>query len=242
VPDALVTWDVSATIGQYRILTGVSFAVPEGSVTALLGRNGAGKTTTLRTLMGFVPLRGGSIQLFGEEAAGLAPHQVARRGVGYVPEDANVFPNLTVAENLRLGLPGRGGQAAEDALEQAMDLFPDLRQAYRRWAGHLSGGQRQMLAIASVLVARPRLMLIDEPSKGLSPRFVERLGEVIAGLRGRTTVLLVEQNLRLAAQVGDAFVLMDDGRTVAAGPMADLLASSEWQQRYLSVRVRERGD
>ncbi|MCL6517370.1 MAG: ABC transporter ATP-binding protein [Alicyclobacillus sp.] len=235
--------DVVANIGEYRILDGVRLAVPEGSVTVMLGRNGAGKTTTLRTIMGFVPCLNGTVRLFGDSLAGLPPHRIARLGVGYVPEDANVFPNLTVAENLRLALPRAHGRAqAEEAVEQVLGLFPDLRQAYRRWAGHLSGGQRQMLAIASVLVSQPRVMLIDEPSKGLSPRFVDLLGEVIAQLRGRTTVLLVEQNLRLAAVAGERFTLLDEGRTVMEGPMEELLENTALQQRYLGVRVRERGN
>ncbi|OFW79276.1 MAG: hypothetical protein A2201_07325 [Alicyclobacillus sp. RIFOXYA1_FULL_53_8] len=153
-----------------------------------------------------------------------------------MPEDDNVFPNLTVEDNLRLSIRDRKPTQSE-ALERALTTFPDLKVAYKRLAGTLSGGQKQMLAVASVLVAQPLLMLIDEPSKGLSPLFVERLGDVLEGLRGTTSVVLVEQNFYLASRVGDRFVLLDDGKTVLAGEMQQLVASADLQQRYLGIRV-----
>lgn len=229
---------LATDIGQFHILTGVSFTVPEQQITVLLGRNGAGKTTTLRTLMGYLPPRSGQVRLRGELLQGVPTWQIARQGVGYVPEDANIFANLSVEENLSLSLLGRRHRhPGNQALTQVQEHFPDLREHWKKPAGVLSGGQRQMLAIACVLVGGPAVMLIDEPSKGLSPLFVERLGEVLLALQGSTTILLVEQNFYLASRVGQQYVLMDDGKTVAAGPMRELLAAPDLQQRYLGIRI-----
>lgn len=227
---------LSANIGQFRILEEVSFAAHKNEITVILGRNGAGKTTTLRTLMGYIGANGGSVHFQGRALTGLFTHQIQRLGIGYVPEDDNVFSNLTVEENLRLSIRERKPSHSE-ALERALTTFPDLKVAWKRSAGTLSGGQKQMLAVASVLVAEPVLMLIDEPSKGLSPLFVERLGDVLEGLRGTTSVVLVEQNFYLASRVGDRFVLLDDGQSVLAGEMKQLVESADLQQRYLGIRV-----
>ncbi|QQE77517.1 ABC transporter ATP-binding protein [Alicyclobacillus sp. SO9] len=232
---ALSVDSLSADIGQFSILRDVSFQVPVGSVTVLLGRNGAGKTTTLRTLMGFIPIKSGSVQLFGRPLGQLPPHRVQKAGVAYVPEDNNIFSNLTVEENLRLAA-GRG-PLPRDGLEYVLALFPDLRQAYNRLGGTLSGGQRQMLAIASVLMARPKVLLIDEPTKGLSPLFVEKLVTVIQELGRSVTVLLVEQNLYLAEQTGTYYVVLDDGKSIAKGPVHELREDKELQQRALGIRV-----
>ncbi len=229
---------LATDIGQFHILTGVSFTVPEQQITVLLGRNGAGKTTTLRTMMGYLPPRSGQVRLRGESLQSVPTWQIVRKGVGYVPEDANIFANLSVAENLSLSLPGRHHRNSSNlALTQVQEQFPDLREHWQKPAGVLSGGQRQMLAIACVLVGGPAVMLIDEPSKGLSPLFVERLGDVLLTLQGSTTILLVEQNFYLASRVGQQYVLMDDGKTVAAGPMHELLAALDLQQRYLGIRI-----
>lgn len=234
--------EVAADIGQFHILTDVSFVVPKNSVTVLMGRNGAGKTTTLRTIMGYTELSHGSTLLNGSPITKLQPWRVRRRGIGYVPEDGNIFPGLTVEENLQLGVRKgskglKGGKGGKDALDEMMTLFPDLRAARHRLAGHLSGGQRQMLAVASVLIDAPELLLIDEPSKGLSPKFVDILGDAMEQIRKRTTVLLVEQNFQLASRIGDFYVLMEDGCVVSTGEMKELIASPDLQGRYLGIRL-----
>lgn len=270
---------VHTYIGEYHILQGVSLSVPAGSITVLLGRNGAGKSTTLRTIMGLTPARQGRIAFRDEEITRLPPHQVAQKGIGYVPEDRGIFRGLTVAENLRIAVrggdlprsfrrqPPPGARGAQDALdggeaagpagpaspsglsgpaglpgpdltsrlEWVLGLFPDLARAWRRPAGTLSGGQQQMLAIGRVLLSENRLLMIDEPSKGLAPVVVEQLGEALRRIAAHTTVLLVEQNFGLAAAVGDRYVILDDGRTVQSGPMADLVANPDLRHRYLGV-------
>lgn len=236
---------VAADIGQFHILHDISLAVPEGGVTVLLGRNGAGKTTTLRTLMGFLEAHSGEIRFAGRRINGLPTHHRAKLGIAYVPEDANIFAPLSVADNLSLSMPAqkrRTGVDPKHVLERTLEVFPDLRAAWNRPAGTLSGGQRQMLAMACALVQEPACLVVDEPSKGLSPLFVERLGEVFEGLHGTTTILLVEQNFYLASRVGETFVLIDDGETVAAGFMADLVRSDELKQRYLGVQVAAKGE
>lgn len=244
--------DVHTYLGQYHILQGVSLTVPEGSITVLLGRNGAGKTTTLRTVMGLAPARRGRVVFRGEDVTRLPPHAIARRGIGYVPEDRGIFAQLTVAENLRLGvrggdLPWRSrarppkapadGDASglEARLARVLELFPDLARAWRRRAGTLSGGQQQMLAIGRALLSDNALLIVDEPSKGLAPVVVEHLGEALRQIAAHTTVLLVEQNFGLASAIGDRFAIIDDGRTVCHGPMAELVASADMRHRYLGV-------
>jgi len=240
----LVLEGVETYVGEYHILQGVSLTVPKGTITVLLGRNGAGKSTTLRTVMGLNPARRGSIKFKGAEITRMAPHLVARQGIGYVPEDRGIFGPLTVEENLRVAVRGgdlhwqvrrRGPEAAQDQLAEVLRLFPDLKKAWRRPAGTLSGGQQQMLAIGRVLLSDNDLLIIDEPSKGLAPVVVEHLGEALKQIAAKTTVLLVEQNFGLAAAVGDRCAIIDDGRTVHQGSMADLLTDSALRQRYLGV-------
>lgn len=227
---------LAVDIDQFHILDDISLSVPAHQVTVLLGRNGAGKTTTMRALMGYTSVRAGDIRYAGESLLRAKAHQRCTKGISYVPEDNNVFPNLTVADNFRIS-QGNGSNKSSTILEQVLTIFPDLKQAWTRMAGTLSGGQRQMLAVGSALVQEPQCLLIDEPSKGLSPLFVERLAEAIEAMRSTTTILLVEQNFYLASRVGDLFVLIDDGRTVVSGPMQQLIDSDELKQRYLGVRV-----
>ncbi|MCY0875877.1 MAG: ABC transporter ATP-binding protein [Firmicutes bacterium] len=225
--------DLHVNIGGYQILQGVSLAVPEHAVTVLLGRNGAGKTTTMRSIMGYVRSAAGEIRWRGERLQGLRPYQVARRGIGYMPEEGHLFANLTVQDNL--AMVARKSASYESRLERALTLFPDLRIAWSRRAGTLSGGQKQMLGLARLLVAAPALMLIDEPSKGLSPGMVEVLAGALSVLREATTILLVEQNFRLASRVGDHFSVIDEGRTCLSGSMEQLVARVDWQQQYLGL-------
>jgi len=224
--------DLHAFIGESHILQGVSLMVAPRRVTVLLGRNGAGKTTTLRAILGLAPAARGAIALDGAEITREATHRIVRRGVGYVPEDRDVFAGLTVAENLRLAQrPG----APRERLAAAYRLFPDLQRRANQRAGSLSGGQQQMVAIARALVNENRLLVVDEPSKGLAPVVVQQVTAALAAIKETTTVLLVEQNLAMARALGDDAVIIDDGRTVYAGPMAEVAADEALQQRYLGA-------
>ena len=227
--------ELHAYIGESYILQGVSFAVAPGRVTTLLGRNGAGKTTTLRTILGLVPATRGAVVFGGQPITREMPHRIVRRGVGYVPEDRDVFAGLTVAENLRLAQrPG-----AEPArLTLVHDLFPDLKARSRQLAGSLSGGQQQMVAIARALVNDNRLLVIDEPSKGLAPVVVAQVTEALKAIKANTTILLVEQNLAMAQALGDDAVIIDNGRSAWSGTMAEVIADEALQARYLGAGAR----
>lgn len=227
--------EVHTFIGSFHILKGVSFTVEPGSLTALLGRNGVGKTTTLRTIMGLWPAAEGSIRFLGEEIRGRPTYEIAAMGIGYVPEHRAIFRSLTVEENLRLAERRRGDLARR--ADWIFSLFPDLKTALKKPAGLLSGGQQQMLAIARALVPENRLLLIDEPSEGLAPLLVEQVMEAIHRLREEVPILLVEQNFHAIRHLADHYVLMEDGRVVRSGPMAELLENREWLQRYLGVNV-----
>ncbi len=225
---------IHTVIGQHHILQGVDLTVHPGRVTVLLGRNGAGKTTTLMTVMGLTPSSRGDLRFQGRSLAGLPPHRIARLGIGYVPEDRALLSSLTVRENLLLGVTGdRGGEQA--ALARCQELFPELTAFMDRSAAHLSGGQRQMVAIARAVAGDKPLLLVDEPSKGLAPAVVRRLGDLLRQLARTRAVLLVEQNLELALAVGDTYCILDAGRSVASGQMADLAADMATQRRYLGI-------
>jgi len=225
--------DLHTFIGQYHILQGVDLAVGEGSVMVLLGRNGAGKTTTLRSILGLWQPARGRVVFRGQVLNGCPPHEIARRGIGYVPEYRAIFRQLTVEENLKIAEWRKGQLAARKKM--IFELFPDLEKLYYWPGGQLSGGQQQMLAIARALVAENSLLLIDEPSEGLAPVLIEQVMEAIRQLRGHTTVLLVEQNFRVASRLGDFYTLIEDGRTVHSGRMADLAADQALVQRYLGA-------
>jgi branched-chain amino acid transport system ATP-binding protein len=227
--------DVHAYIAGSHILQGVTFDVTAGETTVLLGRNGAGKSTTLRTIMGLVPAERGSITLEGQALSGKPPYAIARQGIGFVPEDRDVFVLLTVEENLRLAQRA-GASRGAGGIEQAYTLFPDLRAARGRSAGAMSGGQQQMLAIARALVNRNRVVLVDEPTKGLAPVIVRHLEAIFRSLRDEgETVLLVEQNLEFALSVGDRFFILDEGRIVHGGRMDELTRDPEVLRRYVGV-------
>lgn len=231
----LVIEGLHTYIGQHHILQGVDLQVPEGGVTVLLGRNGAGKTTTLRSILGLWKPAAGSIRFAGRELRGLPTHAVARLGIGYVPEHRAIFRTLTVEENLRVAERRPGDLARRRDL--LYDLFPDLARFAHLPAGRLSGGQQQMLAIARALVPDNRLLLIDEPSEGLAPVIIEQLIEALRALSAETTILLVEQNFRVASRLGNTYAILENGRTVAAGRMADLLQDAATVQRYLGVSL-----
>ena len=227
--------DVHTYIAGSHILQGVSFDVEEGRTTVLLGRNGAGKSTTLRTIMGILPPQQGSITLAGRDLHDKRAHYVARQGVGFVPEDREVFVTLTVEENLKLAQRA-GASGGSAAIEKVYGLFPDLRQARGRSAGAMSGGQQQMLAIARAMVNRNRVVLVDEPTKGLAPIIVDQLQSIFRSLRDDgETILLVEQNLEFAQAVGDRYFILDEGRIVHGGPMDELDSEPELLRRYIGV-------
>jgi branched-chain amino acid transport system ATP-binding protein len=226
--------DVHVYIGQHHILQGVSLRARSDAVTVLLGRNGAGKTTTLRTVMSLLHPHRGMVRFDGQLIHGLPPHAVARLGIGYVPEGQGIFATLTVDENLRVARIV-DDPASPERLRRILALFPDLERFRHARAGTLSGGQKQMLSIARALVNPNRLLLIDEPSKGLAPIVIEHLTMALQAMKQEVTVLLVEQNLALAEAIGDDFVLLDDGRTVQAGPMATLAGDPALKRRYLGV-------
>ncbi len=221
--------DLHVYLGESHVLQGVSFDVPEGGVTAVLGRNGVGKTTTLRAMMGLVPRRG-SVTLAGEETTRLATHQIVRRGIGYVPEDRDVFAGLTVDENLRLA--ERNGSPR---YELVYELFPELRSRGGQRAGTLSGGQQQMVAIARALLNDNPVLLVDEPTKGLAPLLVTEVAAALERAAELATVLLVEQNLAVVERVAQQVVVLDGGRVVHTGPAAELLRDRARIQSLLGV-------
>jgi branched-chain amino acid transport system ATP-binding protein len=229
---------VFTNIGRYRILHGVDFSVRRGRVTALLGRNGAGKTTTLRTIMGLWKARLGKIVFDGQTITALETPHIARRGIAYVPENMGIFGKLTVRENMLLAT-GRTG-FAQDQLDRVLESFPALKMKWDSPAGSLSGGQKQMLAIGRAIIEPRRLLLIDEPTKGLSPAMVDQLVAALLRLkREHTTILLVEQNFRVAEAVGDDVAVMDEGRIIHTGEIAALAANHGLQHRLLGLSMAD---
>ena len=227
---------VFTNIGRYRILHGVDFSVRRGRVTALLGRNGAGKTTTLRTIMGLWKARLGKIVFDGQTITALETPHIARRGIAYVPENMGIFGGLTVRENLVLA--AASGPISAERLERVLSLFPPLKTFYELPAGNLSGGQKQMLSIARAMIEKRRLVLVDEPSKGLSPSMVKTMTEALAELkRSGTTILMVEQNFATAEALGDSVAIMDDGRIVHRGRMAELAADRALQEKLMGLSL-----
>jgi branched-chain amino acid transport system ATP-binding protein len=231
---------VQTHIGAYHILHGVDFAVPEGEVTMLLGRNGAGKTTTLRTIMGLWPASAGSITFRGQPLVGRATPDIAADGIAYVPENMGIFTDLTVQENIVLAArqARHAGELDTARLEWIFGLMPALKKFWLYPAGKLSGGQKQMLAIARAICEPRALLLIDEPSKGLAPSIIQNLVAAFRELKAqKTTILLVEQNFQMARAVGDHVAVMDDGRVVHRGAMAALSADEGLQQKLLGLSL-----
>ncbi len=225
--------DIHTFIGQYHILQGVSFTVPVGAITALLGRNGAGKTTTLKTIMGLTPPRIGEIRFEGRRINGMRPFKIASLGIGFVPEHRAIFRDLTVEENLKIAERKKGDYARKQ--EMIFSLFPDLKRLINLRGTNLSGGQQQMLAIARALVADNRLLLIDEPSEGLAPVVIEGLIGAIRQLAADSTVVLVEQNFLVASQLAEYYVIIEEGRSVQSGCMRDLVSDKAAIHRYLGA-------
>ena len=239
-PPLLELSGVHTHIGAYHILHGVDLAVPRGQVTLLLGRNGAGKTTTLRTIMGLWRASQGSVRLAGQDITRLSTPQIALQGVAYVPENMGIFADLTVRENLLLAARGarHAGQMDEARLQWIFGLFPAVEAFWNHPAGKLSGGQKQMVAVARAIVEPRELLIVDEPSKGLAPAIIENMIRAFEQLKASgVTLLLVEQNLHFARRLGDGVAVMDNGRVVHAGRMAALAADEALQQSLLGLAL-----
>lgn len=233
MPNLLEVQDIHTFIGQYHILQGVSLSVPKGSILALLGRNGAGKTTSLKSILGLETPREGKIIFNGREIQGMRSFNIAALGIGYVPEHRAIFRDLTVEENLKIAERKKGEYLRKQ--EFLFSLFPDLKRLINLSGTNLSGGQQQMLAIARALIAENQLMLIDEPSEGLAPVLIEQLMKAIRQLSEETTIVLVEQNFLVASQLAEFYVIIEEGRSVQAGKMADLVKDKATIHRYLGA-------
>ena len=226
---------VNTHIGQYHILQGVTFEAKPSQLTMLLGRNGAGKTTCLRTIMGLWRASAGTIRYDGREIQKLETPDIARLDIAYVPENMGIFAGLTVRENLLLA--ARSGPPDEKRLERIFTLFPAMKKFLDGAAGNLSGGQKQMLAISRAIVEPRKLLLVDEPTKGLAPAIIAAMIEAFRELKRETTLLVVEQNFQFARSLGDAVAVMDSGRIVHTGAMRDLAADETLQQRLLGLSL-----
>lgn len=232
--------EVHAYYGDHHVLDGVSFDVADDEAVAYLGRNGTGKTTSFKVITGLVRPRSGSVTFKGERIDGLAPHDIARRGVSFVTADEKVFPHLTVNENIRLPTLERD---VKPDYEYLYDLFPDLRKFEHTRAGNLSGGQQQMLAIAQGLAADPDLLLIDEPVQGLAVQFVERVSTLLSDLADENlAVVLIEHDIDLALAVADRVLVLEEGRIVWQGPSAELADNDELIDRYIGVSGHAEAD
>lgn len=217
-----------------RILRGVNLNVPDHSLVCLMGRNGVGKTTTLKTVVGLVKTDTGSVKFDGEDLSLLRPDERARKGIGYVPQGRDIFPNLTVWENLKISLVVQS-QKANGQVDRVLELFPILKEMLSRKGGVLSGGQQQQLAIARALLTNPKVLLLDEPTEGIQPNIIDQIGETLVKIKseGKISILLVEQYLDFCMGVGDSFYILDRGVIVAKGPIADL--KDEGMRRHLTV-------
>jgi branched-chain amino acid transport system ATP-binding protein len=234
--NALSLTDVHAYYGDSHILHGVSFSLQAGGVLALLGRNGAGKTTCISTIIGFLNPRGGEIRLFGEPIAGFSPERISRLGIGLVPQGRRIFPSLTVRENLLVAQQREHTTSKPWSVERIYELFPGLRERHAQFAGTLSGGEQQMLAIGRALMSNPRVLLLDEPSEGLAPLIVAEVGRTIRRLKDEgQSIVLVEQNIQLALDVADQVVILNTGRCVFTGSASDVLNNEQLVAQNLGV-------
>lgn len=225
-----------AGYGGSVVVHGISLTVGEGEIVCLLGRNGAGKTTTLRCIMGLTPSRSGSIRFRGREVAGRQPFEIARLGVGYVPDDRRIFPDLTVEENLEIARRTAGGQDGRWTAERVYDLFPVLRQLRGSRGNHLSGGEQKMLAIGRALMKSPTLLLLDEPVEGLAPLVVRHLIDVLREIRaGGVTILLADQNLKFCRKLADRGYIMEKGLIQHMGSMEVIWQNEEVVRQYLAL-------
>jgi len=231
--------EIHSFYGKSHILQGVSINLERGNLVCLLGRNGVGKTTTLKSIMGMVKPAEGSILFKGREIVGRQPYEIARLGIGIVPEDRRIFPSLTVHENLLMGIVKRPESLSVGerwSVEKVYDLFPLLRKRVKQKGGHLSGGEQQMLTMGRTLMGNPELILIDEPTEGLAPKIVAQVTGVLAAIhRSGTTLLLVEQNYKSAIKLAERFYIMSKGQVVFEGGGETLIQAGEVRKRYLEV-------
>src|SRR6266851_2281088 len=235
-PDALRLTNVHAFYGDSHILHGISFSLQPGGVLALLGRNGAGKTTCISAIIGFLTPRSGEIRLFGEAIEGLSPERISHLGVGLVPQGRRIFPSLSVRENLIVAQQRESTTENPWNVERIYALFPRLRERHAQYAGTLSGGEQQMLAIGRALMGNPRVLLLDEPSEGLAPLIVAEVGRTIKRLKENgQSIVLVEQNIQLALDVADQAVILNTGRCVFAGVAGDILNNEDLIAQNLGV-------
>jgi len=235
----LTLTDVEARYGAIRALQGVSLEVPEGAMVALLGANGAGKSTTLRAISGMVPLTAGSIEFSGQSVAGLTPNQIVRRGIAHVPEGRKIFKDLSVAENLRMGAYARSDKPGIDEdLAMVLDLFPRLKEREKQLGGSLSGGEQQMLAIGRGLMARPRLLLLDEPSLGLAPIIISDIFATLRRINAERgmTMLIVEQNANVALKNAGFGYVLRIGKVAVSGAAEELRSNREVVESYMGVQ------
>lgn len=222
--------------GDARAVEEISLSVERGGVLALLGRNGAGKTTTLKTIMGLLPLWSGSIELEGRSLSGLGSDQIARAGLGYVPEDRRIFTTLSVLENLETGRKSISSDTRQWSPDRLFELFPEIARRKDAGAGTLSGGERQMLAIARALMGSPKLLLLDEPSEGLAPVVVQRLANALSELpRDGVSMLISEQNRKLVEKVAEDVIILESGIQQYSGTFADLRANPAIAEQYLGI-------
>lgn len=235
-PRMLEVSQLNAGYGRAHILHDIVLQAGAGEVVALLGRNGAGKSTTMKSIMGLVPHVSGQISFDGRMLAGVATHRISRAGLGYVPEDRRVFPDLTVEENLEVGRRARREDAPYWSVGRLYELFPNLGERRRNLGKHLSGGEQQMLSIARSLMGNPKLVLLDEPSEGIAPVIAEQMAQVIAEMkREGLSVLLSEQNLHFAGLVADRAYILETGRVRYDGTFAEIMASPDITKQYLAV-------
>jgi branched-chain amino acid transport system ATP-binding protein len=228
--------NIYTSYGLSQILFGISLKVNEGEVVSLLGRNGVGKTTTLRSIMGLTPSHSGSIKWKGEEIAAKPSYQIAKMGIGFVPEDRRIFSDLTVWENLDVAIKSSGKRGPGWTMERVFELFPALEPLQNRRGGFLSGGEQQMLTIARALMGNPELLLLDEPSEGLAPVVVQHLGEQISKLREEgMTILLCEQNTQFALDLSDRLYILEKGEVRYEGSVAEFLKDEESYRAYLTL-------
>jgi branched-chain amino acid transport system ATP-binding protein len=234
--EALKVTNIDTYYGESHVLHGVSFALEEGRVLALLGRNGAGKTTCISSIIGFLNVRNGSIDLYGTRISGLVPEAISQLGVGLVPQGRRIFTSLSVRENLMIARQREGQTGRPWTLQRIFELFPHLGERQRQLAGYLSGGEQQMLAIARALIGNPRVLLLDEPSEGLAPLIVAEIGRTIKVLKdGGQSIVLVEQNSNLALDVSDQVVILNTGRCVFAGSAEDVRGNQNVMTQHLGV-------
>ena len=228
--------DLDVYYGTSQILFGVGFSVRQGETMALLGRNGAGKSTTMKAIMGLAPARRGKVILRGRLVSGMKPHRIARAGLGFVPEDRQIFPEHTVEDNLVIGQK-KGPDGQDDwSIRRIYNVFPLLEPLRHRTAGRLSGGEQQMLAIARTLMGNPALLLLDEPSEGLAPIIVQRIGELLKQLRGNgATVLVSEQNMHFCLALASYATIIDKGQIVYSATIEELKANDTVRRRYLAL-------